>query len=84
MLKGHQPRVIYHRVYLSIRRKSSRSQASPPSTVGGGDLNTLRTVQGYLTYTKMHPPRTLRSAYAYGPRAVLLGGWAFLMGEVPL
>jgi hypothetical protein len=32
-------------------------------------------IQGYITYKKTHPPRTLPLAYAQGPRRVL-GGWA--------
>ena len=40
-------------------------------------------VQGYLTDTKLHPLRTLPWACAQGPMGVL-GGWAFLMGEVLL
>ena len=36
-------------------------------------------LQGYLTYKKTHPPRTLPYAYAQGPGGVL-GGWAFFNG----
>ena len=38
-------------------------------------------LQGYLTYKKTHPPRTLQKAYAYGP---MEGGGCFLMSEAPL
>ena len=40
-----------------------------------------RSIQGYLTYKKTHPPRTLPQAYAWGPRGIL-GGGRFLMSEV--
>ena len=40
-------------------------------------------LQGYLTYKNPPPPRTLPQAYASGFRGVL-GGWVFLMSEVPL
>ena len=37
-------------------------------------------VQGYLTYKKTYPPRTLPEASASGPGGVL-GGWAFSYGR---
>jgi hypothetical protein len=37
-------------------------------------------VQGYLTYKKTHPPRSLLQAYAWGPR-VIPGGWASSYGR---
>ena len=40
-------------------------------------------IQGYLTYKKRCPPRTLRLAYAQGPMEVL-ERWEFLMSEIPL
>ena len=40
-------------------------------------------LQGYLAHKKLHPARTIQQAYASGPM-VVLGGWAFLMSEVPL
>ena len=40
-------------------------------------------VQGCIDHEKQPPPRTLRQAYAQGPM-VVLGGWVFLMSEVPL
>ena len=39
--------------------------------------------QGYLTYKKTHPPRTLPQAYAKGAKGVL-GVGLFRMGEAPL
>ena len=40
-------------------------------------------VQGYLAHKKPPPRRTLQYAYAYG-LLVVLGGWRFLMSEIPL
>ena len=40
-------------------------------------------LQGYLAPEKQPPRRTLQKPYAYGPM-VILGGWVFLMSEVPL
>ena len=38
---------------------------------------------GYLAQKKQHPRRTLQQEYASGP-IMVLGGWLFLMSEVPL
>ena len=40
-------------------------------------------VQGYLAHKKTQPSRTLLWDYAWGP-LVALGGWRFLISEVPL
>ena len=37
-------------------------------------------VQGYLTHKKLHPPRTLPYAYAWGHRRVI-GGWVVSYGR---
>ena len=39
-------------------------------------------VQGYLAHKKPRLPRTLQKEHAKGSM-VALGGWAFLMSEVP-
>jgi hypothetical protein len=41
------------------------------------------TLQGYLAQKTPPPRRTLQQPYGWGP-TVVLGGWVFLMGEVPL
>jgi len=40
-------------------------------------------LQGYLAQKKLPPPITLQQACAQDP-TVVLGGWQFLMSEVPL
>ena len=45
-----------------------------PSCPFGVSIAGLWGVEGYLTYKKTPPPRTLQETYAYGPSAVLGGG----------
>ena len=58
-------------------------------SVGRGSLSMAASVsllcpiQGYLDNKKQPPRRTLRKPYAQEPM-VILGGWVFLMREVPL
>ena len=61
---------------LSLSRSMTMVGDERPSWVG-------RPLQGYVAHKKSPPPGTLQQAYAKGPM-VILGGWAFLMGEVPL
>ena len=48
-----------------------------------GELAPLNRLQGYLAHKKQPPPRTLQEDNVEGP-LVVLGGWVFLMSEVPL
>ena len=60
--------------------KHARIRDRPGLNGATSEQNYFVTLQGYLTYKKMHPPRTLPQAYAQRHRGVL-GGWTLYYGR---
>ena len=68
---------------ITIQRGLSQDtvQSDKPAPIQG--VPSFIDREGYLAQTKAPPPRILPWVYAEGP-IVFLGGWRFLMREVPM
>ena len=68
---------------MGARRPTGNTRPLSPDAGSSTYSNTARAptaLQGYLTYEKTHPSRTLPWAHASGPKGVL-GGWVFSCGR---